>query len=253
MPFLTAGDPDLATTGQLLETVQAAGASICELGIAFSDPLADGPVIQDSMAHVLSQGVRLKQVFDLVAEHRSSLDMGLVAMVSYSIACRIGVASFIRQASLVGFDGLIFPDLPLEESTQAREAAAEHGLVFSLLIAPTTPIDRAKEIARASSGFVYLLARGGLTGERSQLPCDLPKRIEAVRAVTQLPIAVGFGISNPQQVQDVLTVADAAIVGSAIMRCVASHRTEGSEVVVDQVGKFVGQLVKGDLSRKAAS
>lgn len=243
MPFLTAGDPDLATTSQLLATVQAAGASICELGIPFSDPLADGPVIQDSMAHALSHGVRLNQVFDLVAEHRSGLDIGLVAMASYSIACRMGVANFVRRASEVGIDGLIFPDLPLEESDEVRLLAADHGLVCSLLIAPTTPIARAKAIARASSGFVYLLARGGLTGEQSQLPCDLPQRIAAVRAVTELPIAVGFGISNPQQVQDVLTVADAAIVGSAIMRCVAQYRLQGSEVVVDQVGQFVRALI----------
>lgn len=252
MPFLTVGDPDLATTGRLLTAVQAAGASVCELGFSFSDPLADGPVIQDSMAHALDQGTTVHQVFELVANQRSNLRMGLIAMVSYSIVYRLGVELFIRRAGEVGIDGLIFPDLPLEESASVCDLAASHGLVCSLLIAPTTPIERVRKIAQASSGFVYLLARSGLTGTRSQLPSDLSQRIEAVRFVTDLPIVVGFGISNPQQVQSVVAVADAAIVGSAIMRCVAEYRDQGSDVVVDQVGQFVRQLTQGCVANIAS-
>ena len=245
MPFLTAGDPDLATTARLLAAAQDAGASICELGFAFSDPLADGPVIDASMAHALVQGASPDRVFEMVAGQRASLDIGLVAMASYSIAYRLGLESFIRRASEVGIDGLILPDVPLEESAATRDIATKYGLTCSLLIAPTTPLARAREIAQASSGFVYLLARSGLTGTRDQLPSDLSERVKAVRSVTDLPIAVGFGISMPQHVQKVVTVADAAIVGSAIMRQVAEHRDEGSDEVVDQVARLVRELVQG--------
>lgn len=245
IPFLTAGDPDLATTGRLLEAVQEAGASICELGIAFSDPIADGPVIQQSMSHVLAQGIRPRQVLDLVARLRPRLTMGLVVMVSYTIVYRMGVGSFLRDARDAGIDGFVVPDLPLEESTAVRDAVARYGLMCSFLIAPTTPVERAQRIARASSGFVYLLSRAGLTGESQALPTDLVGRIQAVRSVTQLPIAVGFGISNRQQVHDVLSVADAAIVGSAIMRRVAESRTQGSDAVVDEVGRFIADMAQG--------
>jgi len=245
MPFVTAGDPDLATTGRLLPVMEQAGASICELGFAFSDPVADGPVIQASMTHALGRGVRPVDVLEMVAQERSGLGMGLVAMVSYSIAYRLGVGSFVRDARAAGIDGFIFPDMTLEESAAARDAAAQEGLIVSFLIAPTTPIERARQIARASSGFVYLLSRAGITGERSRLPDDLPGRIDALRAVTDLPIAVGFGISDQSQVRRVLGVADAAIVGSAIMRRVADHRGEGADRVVEAVGRFVGELAKG--------
>ncbi len=246
MPFLTAGDPDLATTAQLLGAVQQAGASICELGIAFSDPIADGPVIQASMAHALGQGVGPGQVLEVVAGVRSQLEMGLVAMVSYSIVYRFGLKRFVRQAAQAGIDGLIFPDLPLEESAGAQATAGAAGLICSLLIAPTTPVDRAKRIAEASSGFVYLLARAGLTGEQSALPPDLGPRIEALRAVTDLPIAVGFGVSNPQQVAAVTGVADAAIVGSAIMRRIAQQRDQGqtSQAITQGISRFVNGLAQ---------
>lgn len=245
MPFLTAGDPDLVTTARLLTAAQTAGASICELGFAFSDPLADGPVIDASMAHALTQGASPDRVFEMVADLRSKLQIGLVAMVSYSIAYRLGVESFIRRAGEAGIDGLIFPDVPLEESASTRDLAAKHGLICSLLIAPSTPLERAREIAQASSGFVYLLARSGLTGTRDQLPSDLSQRVKAVRSVTDLPIAVGFGISLPQHVQNVVAVADAAIVGSAIMRRVAEHRDDGQDVVIDQVGQLIRELAQG--------
>lgn len=245
MPFLTAGDPDLPTTARLLTAIQQAGASICELGIAFSDPIADGPVIQASMTHALGQGVSPAGVMEMVAQQRSQLQMGLVAMVSYSIVYRMGVDRFLQQGRDVGIDGLIFPDLLVEESEPVRRAAAGQGLVCSFLISPTTPIARAQQIAEASSGFVYLLSRAGVTGERSDLPADLAGRIEALRSVTDLPIAVGFGVGSREQVQQVLEVADAVIVGSAIMRRVAQHREAGPDAVVKEVGSFVGELADG--------
>jgi len=244
MPYLTAGDPDIATTGQLLQALQAAGAMICELGIPFSDPIADGPVIQASMAHALDNGLRTQQVFDTVAEHRSSLSMGLVAMVSYSIVHRHGDA-FLADAKQAGFDGFIIPDLPVEESEQTTARVREAGLICSCLIAPTTPIERAQQIAKTCSGFVYLLSRSGITGEKSELPSDLPDRVKALRDVTDLPIAVGFGISSADQVRQVVSVADAAIVGSAIMRRIATVREQGTDAVIRDVEQFVTELSSG--------
>ncbi len=245
MPFLTAGDPDLATTAALLPVLQKCGASIVELGFPFSDPIADGPVIQASMAHALSQGLRAEQVLEMAASRRGALSLGLVAMVSYSIVHRLGVASFVARARRCGIDGLIVPDVVIEESAGLRGAAADAGLTCSFLISPTTPEERAAAIARACSGFVYVLARAGLTGERRELPTDLTPRIERLRRATPLPIAVGFGVSNAQQVAEVVSVADAAIVGSAIMRRVAQVRDQGSDVVVSQVGAMVSELAGG--------
>lgn len=245
MPFLTAGDPDLATTGRLITACEAAGASICEIGLPFSDPIADGPVIQASMTEALSKGMRQESVMQLIADLRPKTKLGLVAMVSYSIVFRLGGKSFIGRAADAGFDGFIFPDLPLEESEPIRKSVSDAGLSLSMLIAPTTPIERAKAIARASSGFVYLLARAGITGERNDLPPDLAPRIEQLRQVTDLPIAVGFGIATADHVRQVVSVGDAAIVGSAIMRRVAQQRANGSDAVVSEVGRFVQELSAG--------
>jgi len=245
MPFITAGDPDLAVTAGLLKTMESAGASICELGIPFSDPIADGPVIQASMAYALEQGVRPIDVLQMVAEHRGDLEMGLVAMVSYSIVRRLGETSFIRDAKAAGIDGFLIPDLPLGESDATRDRVRDQGLICGMFVAPTTPTKRAERIARGSSGFVYLLARAGLTGERSAVPADLPEQIERLRNVTDLPIAVGFGISDRDQVSQVVKLADAAIVGSAIVRRVAACRQRGSDAVVSEVHEFVSDLVSG--------
>ncbi len=245
MPFITAGDPDLATTAKLLPALEQAGASVVELGIPFSDPVADGPTIQASMTHALSQGVRVREVFEMVAGVRSEVSLGLVAMVSYSIVHRIGLSTFVREAAEAGIDGFIFPDLPLEESAPAVEAVREAGLVLSMLISPTTPIERAERIARASSGFLYVLSRAGITGETTALPQGLADRIQRLRNVTDLPVAVGFGISSRQQVQEVVGVADAAIVGSAIVRRIAEHRDDGADAVVEEVASFTRELAAG--------
>jgi len=245
MPYITAGDPSVEATGKMLTAIQDAGASVVELGVPFSDPIADGPVIQASMAHALNHGVTVEQVFEMVSRVRPSLSIGLVAMVSYSIVHRIGLTQFIDGAKGAGFDGFIFPDLPLEESGPAREAAAKAGMILSMLIAPTTPDDRAEKIAKASTGFVYVVSRAGITGERSDLPAELPKRIERLRGVTDLPITVGFGISDAAQVREVVSVADAAIVGSGMMRRVAKARCESEDGAVKIVQAFTRELTSG--------
>lgn len=245
MPFLTAGDPDLATTIRMLEAAQEAGASICEIGIPFSDPIADGPVIQASMSRALDQGLKVEEVFAAVAEARPRLSIGLVAMVSYSIVHRMGLKQFIGRAKEAGFDGFIFPDLPLAESGPARAAAAEAGLILSMLIAPTTPIERAEQIAAASTGFVYVVSRPGITGARASLPPELPARLERLRGVTDLPMAVGFGISSAEQVREVVSVADAAIVGSALVAQIHEYAQESADAAVTGAGSTIAQLTQG--------
>ncbi len=247
MPFVTAGDPSVEATAAVLRAADGAGASICEVGIPFSDPIADGPVIQESMTLALRKGTRVSQIFAAVRGLRDTgvTALGLVAMVSYTIVHRLGPRTFVADAKAAGFDGFIFPDLPLEECDSVRGAVAEAGLMMSLLIAPTTPVERAKRIAQASSGFVYLMSRAGITGEQAELPADLPRRIEAIRSVTELPIAVGFGISTAEQVRQVVSVADAAIVGSALVRRLAAHRDESPAKIGEHVASFVRELAQG--------
>jgi len=245
MPFLTAGDPDLASTAELLPALEQAGASVVELGIPFSDPIADGPVIEQSMGRALQAGVRLRDVLAMAAEVRPKVNLGLVAMVSYSIVYRYGVEAFVRDAAASGIDGLIVPDLALEQAAPVRSAAAEAGLTLSLLIAPTTPIERTKRIAEASSGFLYIVSQAGTTGAQQSLPPELAERLSKLREVTALPLAVGFGISSPQQVREVVSVADAAIVGSALMREIEAGNTESGNTLVQHISDVTRNLAAG--------
>jgi tryptophan synthase alpha chain len=247
MPYLTAGDPSVEATARMLPAIERAGAAICEVGIPFSDPIADGPVIQASMTYALDRGTRTTDIFAAVKRVRPQVELGLIAMVSYSIVHKKGPDRFIAEAAAAGFDGFIFPDLPVEEADAVIGRVRDAGLVLSFLISPTTPLERAERIAKACSGFVYVLARAGITGERSEIPRDLPERLNRLRSVTSLPMAVGFGVANAEQVRQVVNVADAAIVGSAIMRRVTQQREQGKppEAVVESIGTFVGELARG--------
>ncbi|MEX0884923.1 MAG: tryptophan synthase subunit alpha [Phycisphaeraceae bacterium] len=245
MPFITAGDPDVATTAELLPALEQAGASVVEIGFPFSDPIADGPVIQASMTHALDRGLRVAHIFEHVAGVRDRVGLGLVAMVSYSIVHRWGVDRFARDAAAAGFDALLIPDLPVDSAGEARDATHDAGLALSMLVAPTTPDARAAEIARAASGFLYVLSRAGVTGERAELPAELPARIGRLRDATDLPIAVGFGIASGEQVRQVVRVADAAIVGSAIVRRVAEHRDADRTAIIEQVASLTRELAAG--------
>lgn len=229
MPFVVGGYPGPGSTGATLLGLQRAGASIAEIGLPFSDPIADGPVIAAAMHEALGRGSTPETVLDEIAAVRPSLSIGLVAMVSVSIVHRLGgPAGFASRAAAAGLDGLIIPDLPLEESGVYAEAAQHAGLTMSLLIAPTSSFQRAQDIANASSGFVYLLARAGITGERAEAPKVSP-RVEKLRSVTRLPIAVGFGVSSPDHVRLVVEAADAAIVGSALVRRIADASAQGQD------------------------
>ncbi len=248
MPFICGGHPGPGMTANLLPALEAAGASVVEIGIPFSDPIADGPVIAAAMHEALGRGATPRSVLDEVASVRDRVSLGLVAMVSVSIAYRLGgpqgdFGKFIADARTAGFDGLIFPDAPLEEAGALVDAARREGLTASLLIAPTTPPERMKRIAEASSGFVYLLARTGITGERSESP-EVAARVARLRGWTGLPIACGFGISTPEQVRAVVRDADAAIVGSALVRRVGEAASRGGDAVGAGTA-FVGELAGG--------
>jgi tryptophan synthase alpha chain len=245
MPFITAGYPCVEATAALLPAMEQAGASICELGIPFSDPIADGPVIQASMTEALARGITVEQVFAAVRGVREQVGMGLVSMVSYSIIYRHGVRQFVKEAKEAGFDGFILPDVPVDESAEVGELIRDAGLTCSLLIAPTTSPHRAERIAQACSGFVYVVARTGITGEQANLPAELSQRVQQLRTMTDLPIAVGFGISKAEHVRAVTEVADAAIVGSAVVRHISQCADSPPQAIAEHVGQFIGELATG--------
>jgi tryptophan synthase alpha chain len=222
MPFITGGFPSLRDTEAALPALDRAGASIVEIGIPFSDPIADGPVIAESMHAALQRGTTPAAIFEIVQKLRPDLRVGLIAMVSASIVLRIGERKFIRQAAECGIDGLIVPDADTDAGGNSpggrlAQLAADRDLTCSFLVAPTTSPERLRTLASLSSGFIYLLARLGITGERAEAP-EVEQHVARVRAVTDLPIAVGFGISSPQQARAVIRHADAVIVGSALVR-----------------------------------
>jgi len=245
MPFVTAGYPSLEATAAALPAIGEAGASIVEVGFPFSDPIADGPVIAASMHEALVRGATADDVFRVVSDVRASTDLGLVAMVSQSIVERIGVETFVGKAADAGFDGLIVPDADLDTAPALREAATGRDMTFTMLIAPTSTPARLEAIARACTGFVYLLARVGITGERDDAP-DIADRVAAIRRVSDLPVAVGFGISNRAHVEAVTRAADAAIVGSALVR-----RMGQADDPVAAARAFVADLAAGLAARAA--
>jgi tryptophan synthase alpha chain len=215
MPFITAGYPDLATTERILAGAADAGADLLEIGFPFSDPIADGPVIAESMHQALLAGTTPDQIFEMVARKRSATPM--IAMVSISIVGRMGLEAFVARAVSSGFAGFIVPDADPSVAAEVSSFAAQQGAGFCALVSPSTPTDRLERLARLSTGFVYLLARAGVTGERNDAP-EIAERVRAIRALTDAPIVAGFGISTAAHVTAVGQHADGAIVGSAIVR-----------------------------------
>lgn len=229
MPFVCGGHPRPGQLGAILQACERGGAAIVEVGIPFSDPIADGPVIAGAMDEALRAGATPMSVLQEVAAARSSVKLGLVAMVSVSIVLRAGgPAAFIEKAKAAGFDGLIVPDVPLEESGALRDAARGAGLSFSMLVAPTASVERVQAVARACTGFVYLMARTGITGTSSGVP-QIAERVKLIRGVTDLPIACGFGLSTPEQVAAAVEHADAAIVGSALVQRIGDAARAGRD------------------------
>lgn len=245
MPFIVGGHPSLGELGAVLRAIDAAGATAIEIGLPFSDPIADGPVIASAMHDALGAGVGVVDVLGTISNVSSGLDAPLVAMVSVSIAMRFGVDRFAEMLADAGLSGVIFPDAPLEEAGLVSEASRAAGLTCSLLVAPTTPDDRAAQIARASTGFVYLVARAGITGTQTEDPsAALAGRISEMRRTTDLPIACGFGISTARHVRMVTEHADAAIVGSALVRRLSDAAGAGDDSAI-AAGGFTAELATG--------
>ena len=241
-PFVTAGDPDADTSVAVIEAAARAGASLCELGVPYSDPIADGPVIQASFTRALAAGTTLAGVFDVARRAADRVSMPILAMGSYSLIFRRGIARFVDDAVAAGLAGLIVPDLPLEESGELEDACAAAGLALVRLVTPTTPPERAAAIARRSTGFLYCVSVAGVTGARTELPAGLVDRVEWLKTQTDVPILVGFGIAGPEQARAVAAVADGVIVGSALVRTLAAVTDAPPAERLAAVERFVGDL-----------
>lgn len=230
--YLTAGDPSIEATGSLLEAVQNGGADIIELGIPFSDPLADGPVIQRASERALAGGTTVREVLRMLPKWRKRVQTPIVLFGYYNPILQYGLENFARDASEAGADGVLAVDLSPEESASYVETMRKWNMDTIFLGAPTSTDERLQRVANASTGFLYLIARAGVTGERNKISESTRPLVERVRKITRLPLAVGFGLSTPQQVRSVQELADAAVVGSAIVRSIEEHfSTEGAAAI----------------------
>ena len=236
--YLTCGDPDLDTTREIALAAIDAGADVIELGVPFSDPLADGPVIQRASERALRQGTTLEHVLKLGAEVRKESQAGLIIFSYLNPIIRMGLAKFAAAAEQADIDGALITDLPVEEAGDYLREMRKRSLATVFLAAPTSPDARLKQIAEASSGFVYAVSRTGVTGARNELPEDAQKLVQRLRKYTKLPIAVGFGIATAEQFAAVGAFAEAAVVGSAIVETI--ERNPGKEA--ESVAQFVKKL-----------
>jgi len=246
MPFLTAGDPDVAATQQTIRALAQTGVDLIEIGFPYSDPIADGPVIQASYARALGNKVTVKEIFTALAELKAESVPPLVAMVSYAIIFRRGVPEFLKECVDAGISGLIVPDLPGAEAGELFADAQAAGLDLIQLIAPTTPRERVKQILDVCSGFVYLVAVAGTTGERKDVSAAVLEQLEWLREETDLPLAVGFGISRPEHVDPLRDRAQGVIMGTAIVRYLEKMNGSAEQVTqaLSELGDFAAQMVQ---------
>ena len=236
IPFITCGDPDLGTTAAVVRAAAANGADLIELGIPFSDPTAEGPVIQGANLRALSGGVTTDKIFNLVRELRRDVEVPMVFMTYANVVFSYGSERFISTCREIGIDGLILPDVPYEEKEEFLPICRRYGVDLISLIAPTSE-DRIAMIAREAEGFLYIVSSLGVTGVRSEIKTDLGAIVETVRQNTDIPCAIGFGISTPEQAAKMAGISDGAIVGSAIVRLIGEHGKDAPE--------YVGEYVKG--------
>ena len=222
IPFITCGDPDLASTAACVRAMAQAGADLIELGIPFSDPTAEGPVIQEANERALAAGTTTDKVFDLVRDLRRNVDVPMVFMTYANVVFSYGAERFIAGCEDIGIDGLILPDVPFEEKADFAPLCRQHGLDLVSMIAPTSE-NRIASIAREATGFIYVVSSLGVTGVRSEITTDIGALVRVIRENTDVPAAVGFGISTPEQAAAMAAASDGAIVGSAIVKLVAQH------------------------------
>jgi tryptophan synthase alpha chain len=227
IPFITAGDPNLETTVQALIALDRAGADLIELGVPYSDPLADGPVIQAAATRALNAGVKLADVLAVVAQVSPQIKAPIILFTYYNPILSLGIPEFLRRIVAAGVKGLVVPDLPLEESTTLLEPASLMGIEVIMLVAPTSPPDRMKAISASAQGFVYLVSVTGVTGMREGMGSNVAEILNQLRNLTDKPIAVGFGISDPVQAKQIKELgADGVIVGSAMVKKLAAEGVE---------------------------
>lgn len=235
IPFITCGDPDIDTTAEIVRSAVRAGADLIELGIPFSDPTAEGPVIQGANIRALAVGITTDKVFDLVTNLRKDVKIPLVFMTYANVVFSYGAERFMKRCQETGIDGIILPDLPFEEKEEFSEVARKYGIDMISLIAPTSE-NRISMIAKEAEGFIYIVSSLGVTGVRSEINTDISHIVEIIRQNTDVPCAVGFGISEPLQAQKMAALSDGAIVGSAIIK------------IMEQYGKdspyYVGEYVR---------
>ena len=237
IPFVTCGDPDLETTAKVVRAAAANGADLIELGIPFSDPTAEGPVIQGANLRALSGGVTTDKVFDLVRELRKDVTIPMVFMTYANVVFSYDAEKFISTCNEIGIDGLILPDLPFEEKDEFQPLCDKYGVDLISLIAPTSH-ERISMIAKQAQGFIYVVSSLGVTGTRSEITTDLGAIVEVIRKNTDVPCAIGFGISNPEQAKKMAALSDGAIVGSAIIKILEKHGRDSAE----PVGEFVKSM-----------
>ena len=240
IPYIVAGDPDLDRTRRLVFELEARGADLIELGVPFSDPVADGPANQRAAARGLKSGATIPAILSLVADLRRRTQIPLILFGYYNPIFHYGCDRLCTDAARAGVDGLLTVDLPPEEAQELARPAKDAGLDIICLLAPTTPLERSRIIARSASGFLYYVSVAGVTGARANLAHDLPENVRGLRTVTDLPIGVGFGVSTPGQAHEIAAFADAVVVGSAISQLIEAHAQ--SEGLVEIVGEFAGSL-----------
>ncbi|MHB8154546.1 MAG: tryptophan synthase subunit alpha [Candidatus Omnitrophota bacterium] len=240
--FITAGYPDLSTTVKLAIELEKNGVDIIELGVPFSDPLADGPMIQEASRYSLSQGTNLVKILDLVKQLRETTRLPICLMTYYNPVFCFGEKNFVDKAVAAGVDGVIIPDLPYEEAKEFRHYANQKGLVNICFISPTSSLARIKAILKVARGFIYYVSLTGVTGSRKSLDADLKTKLSVIRKLTTKPVCVGFGISCACQVKAVRKFSDGVIVGSAIVAKIKENM--GRRNLVQRVGSFVGRLAE---------
>lgn len=240
IPFVTAGDPDLETTAQILVELAHAEATVIELGVPFSDPMADGPVIQRASERALKHGLGLRDILDLVAGVRRRIETPIILFSYFNPLLQFGVKRLAEEAKAAGVDGVLVTDLSPEEAGEFESVLRANGLDMIFLIAPTSTDERLKLVAQHARGFIYAVSRAGVTGVRTSVSAEAEKLVNRMRQFSSLPIAVGFGISNVEQVKDVHRYADAVVIGSAIVAEI--ERLEGAANLAQRLGEFVKEF-----------
>jgi tryptophan synthase alpha chain len=243
IPFVTAGDPDLSFTEAVIRELDKRGASIIEVGIPYSDPIADGPVIQASYTRALQHKIKLSEILAMLGRVSKEIKAPLVTMVSYAIIYRHGIEQYVQDAAQAGVSGFIVPDLLVEEAGELAKLCQAANISLIQLCTPTTPRERALKIAEQATGFLYYVSVAGITGERTQLPSDLVQNVAWLRSQTKLPICIGFGISTPDHVKLLAPAANGLIVGSGIVRRMAEAANRPREAVLQEVGQYAATLM----------